>query len=81
MWVLHVGNAFEEKSADGGVDIHIQASSCSYQWFNFQKMFGYDWQSGKLDPSVMNLKQGQESLLPHLVKVRFLSLKFSLSSS
>ncbi|XP_022898986.1 carotenoid cleavage dioxygenase 7, chloroplastic-like isoform X2 [Olea europaea var. sylvestris] len=69
LWVLHVGNAFEEKYENGNVEIQIQASGCSYQWFNFQKMFGYDWRSGKLDPSMMNLKQGQEKLLPHLIKV------------
>ncbi|KAK6162583.1 hypothetical protein DH2020_002424 [Rehmannia glutinosa] len=69
MWVLHVGNAFEERDVNGNLDIQIQASSCSYQWFNFQKMFGYDWRSGKLDPSMMNLEHGQEKLLPHLVQV------------
>ncbi|KAL8500271.1 hypothetical protein ACS0TY_020032 [Phlomoides rotata] len=69
MWVLHVANAFEEKHVNGNLQIQIQASGCSYQWFNFQKMFGYDWQSGKLDPSMMNMEQGQEKLLPHLVKV------------
>lgn len=40
MWVLHCGNAYEEKDRNGNVDIQIQASGCSYQWFNFQKMFG-----------------------------------------
>ncbi|GFP80922.1 carotenoid cleavage dioxygenase 7 chloroplastic [Phtheirospermum japonicum] len=69
MWVLHVANAFEERDINGNLQIQIQASSCSYQWFNFQKMFGYDWQSGKLDPSMMNLEKGQEKLLPHLVQV------------
>ncbi|KAK6162591.1 hypothetical protein DH2020_002432 [Rehmannia glutinosa] len=69
MWVLHVGNAFEERDVNGNLDIQIQASSCSYQWFNFQKMFGYDWRSGKLDPSMMNLEHGQQKLLPHLVQV------------
>ncbi|XP_009592649.1 carotenoid cleavage dioxygenase 7, chloroplastic [Nicotiana tomentosiformis] len=69
MWVLHVGNAFEEKDENGNVNIQIQASGCSYQWFNFQKMFGYDWQSGKLDPSMMNVEEGEEKLLPHLVQV------------
>ncbi|KAK4411224.1 Carotenoid cleavage dioxygenase 7, chloroplastic [Sesamum angolense] len=69
MWVLHVANAFEEKNLNGNLHIQIQASSCSYHWFNFQKMFGYDWQSGRLDPSMMNLEQGQEKLLPHLVQV------------
>ncbi|PHT60725.1 Carotenoid cleavage dioxygenase 7, chloroplastic [Capsicum baccatum] len=70
MWVLHVGNAFEEIDDDtGNVNIKIQASGCSYQWFNFQKMFGYDWQSGKLDPSMMNVEEGEEKLLPHLVQV------------
>ncbi|GER49360.1 carotenoid cleavage dioxygenase [Striga asiatica] len=70
MWVLHMANAFEERGVDGNLEIQIQASSCSYQWFNFQKMFGYDWQSGKLDPSMMNLEQGQEKLLPHLIQVK-----------
>lgn len=41
MWVLHVGNAFEEKDHNNGnTHIQIQASGCSYRWFNFQKMFG-----------------------------------------
>ncbi|WMV11212.1 hypothetical protein MTR67_004597 [Solanum verrucosum] len=70
MWVLHVGNAFEEiDEQNGNLNIQIQASGCSYQWFNFQKMFGYDWQSGKLDPSMMNVEEGEEKLLPHLVQV------------
>ena len=30
---------------------------------------GYNWQSGKLDPSIMNVKQGENELLPHLVQV------------
>ncbi|KAL3516906.1 hypothetical protein ACH5RR_023808 [Cinchona calisaya] len=67
MWVLHVGNAFENKDENGNALIQIQASGCSYSWFNFQKMFGYDWQSGKLDPSMMNLDQDKS--LPHLVQV------------
>lgn len=29
---------------------------------------GYDWQSGKLDPSMMNVKGG-DKLLPHLIQV------------
>ncbi|KAI3693236.1 hypothetical protein L6452_33068 [Arctium lappa] len=68
MWVLHVGNAFEQKDGDGNTHIQIQASGCSYKWFNFQKMFGYDWQSGKLDPSMMNA-DGENKLLPHLIQV------------
>ncbi|KAG9137338.1 hypothetical protein Leryth_024376 [Lithospermum erythrorhizon] len=67
LWVLHVGNAFEAKNEKtGDSDIQIQASGCSYEWFNFQKMFGYDWKSGKLDPSMMNVN---DKLLPHLVKI------------
>ncbi|GJT99741.1 carotenoid cleavage dioxygenase 7, chloroplastic [Tanacetum coccineum] len=69
MWVLHVGNAFEEKDGNGNKKIQIQASSCSYKWFNFQKMFGYDWQSGKLDPSMMNAGEGENKMLPHLIQV------------
>ncbi|KAI4354753.1 hypothetical protein L6164_003596 [Bauhinia variegata] len=68
MWLLHVGNAFEVKDDEGNLDIQIQAAACSYQWFNFRKMFGYDWQNQKLDPSIMNIK-GDSELLPHLVKV------------
>ncbi|KAL2336901.1 hypothetical protein Fmac_011347 [Flemingia macrophylla] len=68
LWVLHVGNAFEVRHAHGNFDIQIQAAACSYQWFNFSKLFGYDWQERKLDPSVMNVKGGSE-LLPHLVQV------------
>ncbi|TYG40719.1 hypothetical protein ES288_D12G115800v1 [Gossypium darwinii] len=69
-WLLHVGNAFEIKDIDGNSMIQIQACACSYQWFNFQKLFGYNWQSGQLDPSIMNVKQHEnESLVPHLVHV------------
>ncbi|KAK1586594.1 hypothetical protein Q3G72_004029 [Acer saccharum] len=67
MWLLHVGNAFEVKDVHGNSHIQIYASSCSYQWFNFQRLFGYDWQSGRLDPSIMNVKK--KELLPHLVQV------------
>ncbi|TXG59843.1 hypothetical protein EZV62_014416 [Acer yangbiense] len=67
MWLLHVGNAFQVKDVHGNSHIQIYASSCSYQWFNFQKLFGYDWQSGRLDPSIMNVKE--KELLPHLVQV------------
>ncbi|KAM7276233.1 hypothetical protein ACFE04_018099 [Oxalis oulophora] len=67
LWLQHVGNSFEVKDyEDGSLEIQIHACACSYQWFNFPKMFGYDWQSGKLDPSMMNLK---EELLPRLVQV------------
>ncbi|KAH7862767.1 hypothetical protein Vadar_009218 [Vaccinium darrowii] len=39
MWVLHISNAFEEKDENGNSEIQIQASGCSYRWFNFQKLF------------------------------------------
>ncbi|CAH9097971.1 unnamed protein product [Cuscuta epithymum] len=70
MWVLHVGNAFEHKDEKtGNLELQIQASACSYRWFNFQKMFGYDWKNGILDPSMMNRGKGEDKLLPHLYKV------------
>ncbi|XP_058106592.1 carotenoid cleavage dioxygenase 7, chloroplastic [Magnolia sinica] len=69
LWLLHVGNAFEQRDEKGNLEIQIYAAACSYQWFNFQKMFGYDWQSAKLDPSFMNVREGEEALLPHLVRV------------
>ena len=40
MWLLHVGNAFQVKDVHGNSHIQIYAASCSYQWFNFQKLFG-----------------------------------------
>lgn len=40
LWLLHVGNAFEVKQSHGNLDIQIQATACSYQWFNFHKLFG-----------------------------------------
>ncbi|KAK3224374.1 hypothetical protein Dsin_011399 [Dipteronia sinensis] len=67
MWLMHVGNAFQVNDVHGNSHIQIYAASCSYQWFNFQKLFGYDWQSGRLDPSIMNVKENE--LLPHLVQV------------
>ncbi|NP_001284427.1 carotenoid cleavage dioxygenase 7, chloroplastic [Cucumis melo] len=70
LWVLHVGNAFEIiHEEDGTLDFQIHASSCSYQWFNFKKLFGYNWQTGKLDPSVMNPNETKSKQFPHLVKV------------
>ncbi|OVA03140.1 Carotenoid oxygenase [Macleaya cordata] len=75
MWVLHVGNAFEQIDLQGNLELQIQAATCSYRWFNFHKMFGYDWKSGKLDPSFMNASDGDEDLLPHLVKQVSIKLK------
>ncbi|XP_073107168.1 carotenoid cleavage dioxygenase 7, chloroplastic-like [Elaeis guineensis] len=69
LWSSHVGNAFEERDEIGNLNIQLQVSVCSYQWFNFQKMFGYNWRTGKLDPSFMNTVEGKEALLPHLVSV------------
>jgi len=40
LWFLHVGNAFEVRHEHGNLDIQIQAAACSYQWFNFSKLFG-----------------------------------------
>ncbi|KAL5190589.1 Carotenoid cleavage dioxygenase 7, chloroplastic [Glycine soja] len=39
LWLLHVGNAFEVRHPHGNLDIQIQAAACSYQWFNFSKLF------------------------------------------
>ncbi|RWR89785.1 carotenoid cleavage dioxygenase 7, chloroplastic [Cinnamomum micranthum f. kanehirae] len=78
LWLSHVANSFEQKDDKGNLGIQIYAAACSYQWFNFQKMFGkrnifgfagYDWKTGKLDPSYMNAREGEESTLPHLVRV------------
>ncbi|CAL9782537.1 unnamed protein product [Musa acuminata subsp. burmannicoides] len=68
-WALHTGNAFEERDGNGNLKIQLQASVCSYQWLNFHKMFGYNWRTGKLDPSFMNLVDGREAMLPHLIQV------------
>ncbi|KAK9910947.1 hypothetical protein M0R45_034881 [Rubus argutus] len=70
LWLLHVGNAYENLDENWNSEIQIHASVCSYEWFTLQKLLGYDWQSGKLDPSIVNL-YGNESktLLPHLVQV------------
>lgn len=69
LWLLHVGNAFQVKDGAGNTEIQIQAAACSYQWFNFQKVLGYNWQSDKLDPSIMNVKEEGNRLLPHLIQV------------
>ncbi|KAL4178675.1 hypothetical protein AMTRI_Chr13g83450 [Amborella trichopoda] len=66
-WLLHAGNAFERRDEHGNLHIQLQASACSYQWFNFHKMFGYDWRRPQLDPTFMN-KENAENL-PHLVQV------------
>ncbi|CAI0556511.1 unnamed protein product [Linum tenue] len=70
MWLLHVGNAFQTVDESGNAEIRVHAATCSYQWFNFTKLFGYNWRSGKLDPSAMNFaKESEYELLPHLVEV------------
>ncbi|PON61199.1 Carotenoid cleavage dioxygenase [Parasponia andersonii] len=69
LWLLHVGNAYQNLEDNGSkINIQIQACACSYHWFNFHKLFGYDWHNGKLDPSIMNVNQGQNTL-PHLLQV------------
>uniref|UniRef100_A0A0D9W7X3 Carotenoid cleavage dioxygenase 7 n=1 Tax=Leersia perrieri TaxID=77586 RepID=A0A0D9W7X3_9ORYZ len=68
MWSVHVGNAFEEENSRGGVDIRLHMSGCSYQWFHFHRMFGYNWHHKKLDPAFMNAVKGKE-WLPRLVQV------------
>lgn len=40
LWLIHSGNAFESREDNGDLKIQIQASACSYRWFDFQKMFG-----------------------------------------
>uniref|UniRef100_A0ACD5UE82 Uncharacterized protein n=1 Tax=Avena sativa TaxID=4498 RepID=A0ACD5UE82_AVESA len=68
MWSMHVGNAFEEDLGRGGLDIRLHMSACSYEWFHFHRMFGYNWKNKKLDPSFMNAAKGKE-LMPRLVQV------------
>ncbi|KAM0844437.1 hypothetical protein ACQ4PT_057071 [Festuca glaucescens] len=68
MWSMHVGNAFEEDLGRGGLDIRLHMSACSYEWFQFHRMFGYNWKNKKLDPTFMNAPRGKE-LLPRLVQV------------
>ncbi|CAN0847727.1 Carotenoid cleavage dioxygenase 7, chloroplastic [Linum grandiflorum] len=70
MWLNHVGNAFQSFDKQGNSEIHIHAATCSYEWFNFHKLFGYNWKSEKLDPSAMNFtKESDYELLPHLVDI------------
>ncbi|CAM8929426.1 unnamed protein product [Rhodiola kirilowii] len=38
-WLLHCGNAFEHVDSNGNLNFSVHASTCSYRWFNFQKMF------------------------------------------
>lgn len=38
-------------------------------FWDFNQFVGYNWRSGKLDPSFMNVAEGKEKLLPHLIKV------------
>jgi 9-cis-beta-carotene 9',10'-cleaving dioxygenase len=39
-WSIHTANAFEERDKLGNVEIQLQLSACSYQWFDFHRMFG-----------------------------------------
>ncbi|XP_074321518.1 carotenoid cleavage dioxygenase 7, chloroplastic [Silene latifolia] len=69
LWLLHVANAYEEIDNDGNLFIRIHATSCSYKWFNFQNMFGYNYQSDILKPSTMNCIDDKEKLSPQLIEV------------
>lgn len=40
LWLLHVANAYENVKANGNLNLQIHACACSYQWFNFHKLFG-----------------------------------------
>ena len=40
LWLIHASNAYEERDDRGNLNIQIHATACSYQWFNFHKMFG-----------------------------------------
>ncbi|KAH9627467.1 hypothetical protein KSS87_006158, partial [Heliosperma pusillum] len=67
-WLIHVANAYEEIDIDGNLFIRIHATSCSYKWFNFQNMFGYNCQSDILKPSTMNCIEDKDKLSPHLIE-------------
>ncbi|KMZ70933.1 Carotenoid cleavage dioxygenase 7 [Zostera marina] len=76
MWVIHVGNGFEEIDESGNGIIQFIASASSYEWFKLHKLFGYDWRSGNLDPSFYSVVEGgrgeeKESIssCPHLFMV------------
>ncbi|KAJ3680610.1 hypothetical protein LUZ60_016888 [Juncus effusus] len=68
-WAIHFANAFEQRDNNDNVQIQLQVSACSYRWFNFHRMFGYDWHNTKLDPCFMNSIERPKDLLPHLKKV------------
>lgn len=72
-WLLHTANAYEEIDHDkGNLRIVVQASVCSYRWFSFQNMFGYDWTRRQLDPGYMNnssITPDGEPCMPHLLQV------------
>ncbi|KAI4374228.1 hypothetical protein MLD38_012243 [Melastoma candidum] len=69
LWLLHFGNAFQrEGSSRDGVEIKFLATAASYRWLDFPSLFGYDWRSGKLDPTTMNETRGEQGHLPHLVQ-------------
>ncbi|KAK9742772.1 hypothetical protein RND81_03G196300 [Saponaria officinalis] len=69
IWLLHVANAYEEIDNDGNLLLRVHASTCSYKWLNFQNMFGYNWQSDILKPSIMNCLQEKNELSPNMVEV------------
>ena len=40
-WLLHVANSYQQfDHKNGSLNIKIHAGACSYEWFNFQKLFG-----------------------------------------
>ncbi|KAK8653453.1 hypothetical protein V6N13_127451 [Hibiscus sabdariffa] len=67
---------FQTDKSAGQRDWRVPVEAPSRKWllhvgnaFEVKDFYGYDWQSGQLDPSTMNVKQGDELLLPHLVQI------------
>ncbi|KAG8100966.1 hypothetical protein GUJ93_ZPchr0294g2703 [Zizania palustris] len=58
----------EARGRDWSVPIEAPSQMWSVHWFHFHRMFGYNWQHKKLDPSFMNAVKGKE-WLPRLVQV------------
>ncbi|KAG9452202.1 hypothetical protein H6P81_005106 [Aristolochia fimbriata] len=70
LWSVHVANAFEERDEAGNVEIQMQTTACSYDWYNPVKFPGYDWASGRLHPAYMNAgDEFEEKDLIHLFRV------------
>nr|GMD05312.1 carotenoid cleavage dioxygenase 7, chloroplastic [Ipomoea batatas] len=63
LWVLHVGNAFEDRDEMANVEISIQASGYDWQKMGIARMLHMQWQHRGFNPICYNFTTGDRTWL------------------